>query len=462
MSSQVLQKDLKTGVRLDRLPPAAVMAVALVLAFLVFVCLDCLEQTFLNDFTVQQMRAFHFVRGFLATAGGMSFVWLIMRRKEIILKGLRDKFAQALEERTLELNKALTDRERQRERLDAILASMADGLIEMNEFGTVMSVNRGFERQLGLTQTHLLEKKATDLAALFASAPGSMSILEALANPGVAHADEAFYEHPSGKRLILHWTCAPINSDFAEKGVVLTFTDLTETRRLQEDLSFQREDFLSVINHRLRTPVLANIRANALLLENAFGALSNEQQQIVRAMQDNSQDIDRLLNMLMDICRYKNNHKVLRRERHSVASLVEESVSHLRKKVEARRLTLNVHDGAINAKLRVDRQELLKLLGHLSDNAVKHARSSVTFSADVEDGKVQFSIRDDGTGLAQEDIPQLFTRFFQLSSGGRYAPVTGTGLCLCAEIARAHGGHLSCESEPGTGTCFILKLDADL
>lgn len=381
-----------------------------------------------------------------------------MRRKEAQLVALRNSVEQTLSIRTAELNEVLHSQEQQRMKLDAILASMAEALIEVNKEGLIQSVNDEFERKLGIERKDVIGRTASEFFLQFAASPSETSLAQASLEWNKPRTGTATYERHYGQRLVFHWACSPIRINAQTVGAVVTLVDLTERCRLQDDLSCQREDFLGVINHRLRTPVLANIRANVLLLEDAFGALSDQQRQLVEAMRDNSEDIDRLLTMLVDIYRYKNNHKQLQKEIHSAKTLIENSLRRIQAKVRQRNFTLSVTLPADDLLVAVDEQEFLKLLGHLADNAAKHARSKISISAHLDDEQVHIVVEDDGAGISAEDIPRLFNRFYQVSASGSHSAVTGTGLCLCAEIARAHNGRLSCSSEPNLGTRFTVTL----
>ncbi len=219
----------------------------------------------------------------------------------------------------------------------------------------------------------------------------------------------------------------------------------------------EREDFLSVINHRLRTPVLANKRTAQLLLDGAFGPLSDEQLRVLGALLESNNEIDRLLGMLVDLYKYKNSNGALIVKEHSLDSVLL-PIQKLRSRAENRQLSVEI---TVPAGIRVlgDSKELAKLLAHLIENAIKFAKTKVLISASVVDnGELQLSIEDDGIGIAGDDLSHIFERFYLMSAKGKYSPMTGIGLCLCAEIARAHNGRMHCESQLGVGTKFTVVL----
>lgn len=228
-----------------------------------------------------------------------------------------------------------------------------------------------------------------------------------------------------------------------------------------EALSNERRDFLAVLNHRLRTPILAVQRAAILLLHGDFGPLEPAQEEILSLVKDNANELDRLLSMLIDIYKYKNKSKSL-----SITS------AHLDEFIHAIAAKMADHAKAHNIELSVsyvsdcdmvnvafDRQELEKAVSHLVENAIKHARSRVVLRGAIQDGGgCIIEVEDDGKGMSGQDISNLFDRFYLMSTQGKYPAFTGTGLCLCSEICKAHGGQISCPSTSEQGTSFLISL----
>jgi signal transduction histidine kinase len=230
---------------------------------------------------------------------------------------------------------------------------------------------------------------------------------------------------------------------------------LNEQQRLHRLLMQHREDFLAAINHRLRNPILASERACKLLLDGDFGKLADQQSEIIHLISESTKEIDRCMTMLMDVYKYRNGTKTLAFSSIELSTMVEEICSTVQR--NSRRKII-VQTGT-KARVNGDEDEIRTLLYHIIENASKYGRSSVTVSVEtLEAATVQISIRDDGAGITAEDADQIFERFFVTSSDGSYAAVTGIGLCLCSEIAKAHGGSITCRSELGVGTTMTFEL----
>jgi len=229
-------------------------------------------------------------------------------------------------------------------------------------------------------------------------------------------------------------------------------------RALDIALAQQREDFLRALQLRLLTPVRANRVTLGDLLNGEYGDLTGEQRSVLFMLSENNYEIERLLSMLVALYRFQNDKADLKMEKCNFASLVGTVIDELRAKASQRGISVQRNCHSQNPVLHCDLVEIRRLFHHLLDNAIRHAKSSVSIGCVSTPGMLNVVIEDDGAGISQQDIDNLFNRFYYVSSTGSYAATTGVGLCLCAEIVRAHGGAISCESELGKYTRFRVDL----
>lgn len=217
------------------------------------------------------------------------------------------------------------------------------------------------------------------------------------------------------------------------------------------------EDFLSVINHRMRTPIRANALAAKLMAEGSFGAVTDKQLEILHHVIDNNESVDRLCGMLVDIFNYKSANKHLSKTECQLEVLVGRCVQKATLNEASRGKVVSVESAP--ATVFGDPEELSKLIQHLIDNGTKYARHRLQVRSGIDaECRAFVTVADDGQGIAPEDIANLFSRFYQRSAEGKYAPATGVGLCLCSEIIKAHGGTIGCRSLPGQRTEFTISM----
>lgn len=340
--------------------------------------------------------------------------------------------------------------------MNAYLDSMSEAMFEISVDNSILRANKAVETMFGLSEDALVGKSIFEVVEHFRPVSNSdvATISNAIkASEGVV-SGYCLFQKENSKRMYLGWLLAPLEFNGAARGRILVLLDLTERNDLQTALLQQREDFLAVLNHRLRTPVIAANRIIRLLLDAQFGKLSEKQEEVIALLSDNLAEIDRLMIMIMDIYRYRSSSKQL--------SLSEIELGELIRKVISTKAT-----GKTPIELKIsnpktiilcDSAEICNLLKHLVDNAVRYARSRVQVNVEDSEDQILISVEDDGHGILPDDIKGLFDRFYVVSSTGKYAPVTGAGLCLCSEIAKAHGGSISCSSVVGSSTRFDLRL----
>jgi len=224
----------------------------------------------------------------------------------------------------------------------------------------------------------------------------------------------------------------------------------------------QREDFMLVVTHDLKTPITAADRCLALMLDGDFGPMSPEQIDLLSTMKDSNQRMFTMVKNLLDVYRYDQSTPILCLKEVDSGSLMVSAI---------KAFTLAARTGNVELHMAVtedlhsvlaDEGAVQHVLTNLIDNAIKFTPKGgvITLSARNSNSHVIFEVRDTGSGISQEDLPKLFQRFFQSATGRKQYTGTGLGLYLCQQITRAHGGEIRCESQPGVGTTFIFSLVA--
>lgn len=219
-------------------------------------------------------------------------------------------------------------------------------------------------------------------------------------------------------------------------------------QRLEE----QRKRLLTNLAHDLRTPLSA-IRGE---LEGMMDGLIPPDREGLQSIHEEAGRLRRMLEGIEDLARAQASALSLARERVPLRPLLQ----HLLERVErgARGKQVNARlECPEGLTLQADPDRLGQVILNLLDNAAKAVRSggTVTVQAAERDGEVEISVEDDGEGIAAEDLPLVFERFFRRSEGG-----LGIGLAIAKELVEAHGGRISIASEPGKGTTLTLRFPA--
>jgi signal transduction histidine kinase len=225
------------------------------------------------------------------------------------------------------------------------------------------------------------------------------------------------------------------------------------------DQAFERQRrFTSDASHELRTPLSMLVSRAGMALERQRSLA--EYEEVLRAVRDEGLHMGRIVNDLLMLARADAGDALALTERLDLAELVDSVAEAMSPNAATRKISLSVATEAGIDALG-DQTRLTQLLVNLVDNALAHtpAGGRVELSASRDGGHAVLQVTDTGTGIAAEDLPHVFQRFFRAHGDrSRESGGAGLGLALCQSIAQAHGGEIKLESEPGRGTRVTVRL----
>jgi signal transduction histidine kinase len=232
-----------------------------------------------------------------------------------------------------------------------------------------------------------------------------------------------------------------------------------QNKRLRE-LDRLKDEFLSLVSHELRTP-LTSIRGYLeLALEEDGGELSPDQRRFLQAVQRNSSRLLRLVGDLLFVAQADAGRLSLEQGKVDIAGLVAECVEAAQPAAREKEIVLSLSSSPVPA-LVGDRGRLAQVLDNLVSNALKFTPEggSVSVQTSSDGEHIAVVVTDTGIGIALEDQPRLFERFFRSTAAAQQAiPGTGLGLAIVKAIVEAHSGRITVSSTEGYGTTFRVEL----
>jgi PAS domain S-box-containing protein len=222
-----------------------------------------------------------------------------------------------------------------------------------------------------------------------------------------------------------------------------------------------RDDMLGVVSHDLRNPIHTVFMSASFLLEllpeNEERKKERAQVAIIRRAAERA---NRLIQDLLDITHIESGRLSLLCEPHLASSIVHEALEQAAMQAAERGVILERGPVDEGARVLADRDRVVQALGNLIGNALKFtpAGGRVTVSVARVDDSVGISVADTGPGIAADQVPRLFDRYWQANRADRRG--VGLGLSIVKGIADAHGGQVRVQTEEGAGTTFTLVLPA--
>lgn len=352
--------------------------------------------------------------------------------------------AEAARRETVEMKLASEMRARQ----DALLDSMIEGVLVLDEGNRVQFANRAFAQMFGTVGTlrgrAILEAVPTHEVA---------ELVERTAGEGRVIDHEM--KLPGGERWLQVNAASMTNMERRRLGTVLVFHDLTRMKQLERT----REEFVGNVSHELRTP-LSLIKGYAETLLD--GAKDNPEvaNRFLETINRNARRLDLLIQDLLTISALESGRVALNLQPLAVKGLADKILTDYKTRAEARRVKLvnKLKDFSVQA----DETRVEQVLGNLVENAVKYGRESGTVTVggrDAGDGFIELYVQDDGPGIPPDALERVFERFYRVDKArSREQGGTGLGLAIVKHIVQNHGGKVWATSEPGKGATFFFTL----
>lgn len=223
--------------------------------------------------------------------------------------------------------------------------------------------------------------------------------------------------------------------------------------------AFERQkQFTADAAHELRTPITIILSETQRILKRERS--SEEYREAIQTCAQTADRMRRLVEGLLLLARQESAGAGILREECDIADILRDVVAHLGPLAAEK--NIHLHSDLQPARCRADAASLGIVATNLVANAIQHRRSggNVYVSCEVEDRHVVFAVHDDGPGIAEEDLPHIFERFYRADKArtAQGSGHTGLGLAIVQSIVDAHGGTVLAKSSPGKGARFEVAL----
>ena len=336
------------------------------------------------------------------------------------------------------------------QRLQAVLDSIDDGLLMIDQQGRLEHLNPVAQRQLGWDEGRL----GQSLGEALQRPELDQQLQTVLRGGNLERLPEDLSVDIEGETRLLTYSLTPVSQPKGPiLGAVMVLHDVTEQRAFER----VRSEFVLRASHELRTPVTGMHMAFGLFLERSRFDPQSRETDLLNTVNEEMQRLMQLINDLLNFSRYQNGMQKLTLAPCSVEHMLEDARFRFADRTRAKNVELLVELQQPLPELRADQAQLERVLDNLLDNALRHTASGgqICLQARRHGERVIISIEDNGEGIAYSQQGRIFEPFVQV---GRKKGGAGLGLALCKEIVQLHGGRIGVYSRPGQGTQFYMAL----
>ncbi len=341
---------------------------------------------------------------------------------------------------------------RRNSQYEAVLSSMAEGVIAVDNSQRIISINQAAADLLDVERQQAEGRTLPEVARNVLLERFARRVLE-----GGEPLEGEIVLHNGAERYVAARGTLLRDAEDGQIGALIVLNELTEVRRLEN----VRRHFVANVSHELRTPITAIQGFVETLRE---GAVEDPQRarRFLDILANQAERLGKIIEDLLALSRIEreSDQEQIDLVSTSIADVLHAAARDCEAAAAERDVTVRI-ECPEEMTARVNPHLLEQAVANLLDNAIKHSEqgAAVDVRARAEGGRLSIGVQDRGCGIPPEHLPRIFERFYCVDKArSRKLGGTGLGLAIVKHIAQAHGGRVSVESRPGAGSTFTVEL----
>lgn len=364
------------------------------------------------------------------------------------------ELAEAMNKMAAQLDEMIKTETRQKNKLEAVLSGMVEGVVAMDRDENLISINEAAARFFRIDPQAATGKT---LSAIVRNLAFLDFVKSAVKADEPREGDVVLDDY--GNRILHTRTSSLLDGDYKRAGTLIVFNDVTTLRRLET----MRKDFAANVSHEIKTP-LTSIRGFVETLLADAGDFTEKQVHFLRIIEKNGNRLMAIIDDLLKLSRIETEKTGdLRFAKANLLKTLDAAVGALKPEAQKKNIDIDLSCDETLA-VRMDSSMIEQAVINLVENAIKYCNdnSRVDVRVEKEADTVAIHVTDSGYGIEKEHLPRLFERFYRTDKArSRQLGGTGLGLAIVKHIMLAHKGDVSVESTIGKGSTFTLHLPAD-
>ncbi|WP_298200202.1 ATP-binding protein [Desulfosporosinus sp.] len=360
------------------------------------------------------------------------------------------QLGNSLDQLALKLGYTINQLFQEKGKLNDIISSISEGIVAFDTTLKPISINTALAEIMNRSQPYLLEALEQDLNNLEIEA----LLTRVMEDKKPSHVIKEWL----GKRL--RFTVSPIVDNHGMvTGSVALVQDISESERLEQ----LRRDFVANVSHEFRTP-LTVIRGSVEALVDGMVEDSEDIRRYHHRILSETRGMERLVGDLLELSRLQSGKIAINKDRIHITGLLADAVKGLQTIADQKGINVLYQSGPDLPPFLGDYDRLRQLFVIFLDNAVKYSPANTSVSVEssmIENNTLSIIIRDQGYGIAADELPHIWDRFYQVDKS-RKGLGTGLGLAIAKHLLDLHDGKVSVQSELGKGTKIEIKFNNPL
>jgi PAS domain S-box-containing protein len=334
----------------------------------------------------------------------------------------------------------------------AIFDNSQDLICAVGGDDVILRINPAGKRLFGASPGQLVGAAITSLFPK-ELVPHAQSVLSSVREQRQSQSFDCPIVRPDGSSCPILWSLAWSET---EQAVIAIGCDMTA----REELEKLKRDFLAMVSHDMRTPLMSISETTRMLREGAFGTCPDEMVSYLEIVTRNCGRLLSLINDLLDLERLEAGQMQLAMKSVSADSILQRTAQTLSGLSGEKNISVHV-DTDPDLIFTADLERLVQVTVNLLSNALKFSPegSTITLSARAQDDSIEFRVKDSGCGIAESQHTVIFERYGQVASQTiNRKDGKGLGLTICKNIVEQHGGVIGVESALGKGSTFYFRI----
>jgi PAS domain S-box-containing protein len=340
-----------------------------------------------------------------------------------------------------------------KESLNAIIDSLADGILVTDELGKIILYNQKAEVLLGMTGKAVLGQPVQDQIKNDVLV-GLITKILTLNMP--YHAEEVCLMDTGNTRLRVR-----INSVRDTNGLLIGSVTLLHDVAQLSAIDKIKSDFLSMVSHQLKSPLSSTLLQSSILLDEMVGGLNEKQRDLLQKIKAKIKGMIDLVNDILDVCMVEEVRYVSQIEPLNLSEILQRTVEVMQPQAQDRDITLQVTVEDNLPLISGNKSSIEAMFINLISNAIKytHPGGQVSIGLKKDAQHLKIMVSDTGIGIEEKDILRIFDKFYRVGSERtKYISGSGLGLTIVKGVVDAHYGSINVKSAVGEGTTFTVLL----